>query len=68
MHIAPLGTESQTFRKLREEYLDKAVKYESNIDIMGLDGSPLTILTLEDDTSRAPSPFLVRGTADTLTV
>ena len=34
---------------------------------MGPDGSSLTILTGEGDTSLAPSPFIKRGVTDTLT-
>ena len=41
--------------------------YESESDFMGLDGSSLTIITGKDDTCRAPSPFLKRADADTLT-
>ena len=43
--MAPPGTESQTFRNLREEDLDEVVKYDIDIDIMGLNVPPLRVKT-----------------------
>ena len=66
--MTPPGTESKTPRDLQEEDdLDEAVDYESDIDFIGSNESPITTITGEDHTSRASSPFLERGAADTLT-
>ncbi|CAI5731698.1 unnamed protein product [Peronospora farinosa] len=61
------GNESQTLRDLIEGDLDEAVDYESDTVFVGPDGSPLTTLTGEDDSSHAPNPFPEHGAADALT-
>ena len=65
--MAPPGTESKTLRDLCEEDFDRATDYKSDTDFVELNGSPLTSIKGEDDTSRAPNPFPERVAADKLT-
>ena len=65
--MAPPGAESQTLRDLFGEDLNEEVDYESDSHFAGPNGSFLTTITGEEDDSRAPSSFLQRGAADTLT-
>ena len=65
--MTPPGHESETLRDLLEGDLEDEVVYESDAIFMGPDGSPLTTLTCEDDSCRAPNPFPKRDAADTLT-
>ena len=65
--MAPPGVDSQTLRDLFGEDLDEEVDYENDTQFVGLNGSPLTTITGEDDNRCAPSSVLERGAADTLT-
>ena len=55
----PPGTETESLRDLQKEDLEKGVDYESATVFVGLNGYLLTTITGEDDTSCAPSPFVV---------
>ena len=55
----PPGTETESLRDLQKEDLEKGVDYESATVFVGLNGSLLTTITGEDDTSCAPSPFVM---------
>ena len=66
--MTPPGTESKTPRDLQEEDdLDEAVDYESDIDFIGSNESPITTITGRDHTSRASSLFPERGATNTPT-
>ena len=65
--MAPPDAESQTLRDLFGEDPDEEFDYESDSQFVGPNEPPLTTITGEDDNSRAPSSFLERGAADTLT-
>ena len=47
--MTPPGHESETLRDLLDGDLDEEVDYESDTDFLGRDGSPLAIITGEDD-------------------
>ena len=51
------GNESESFRDFLKGYLDDAMAYESDIDFVGLDGSPLMPITDEDDSHGLPNLF-----------
>ena len=51
-----LDTKSEILQDLLLEELDKAVDYEDTTTPWDLMVPPLTIITLEDDISRAPFP------------
>ena len=65
--MAPPGAGSKTLRDLFDGDLDEEMVYESDTELVVLNGSHLAIITDEDNNSRAPSPFLERSAADTLT-
>ena len=65
--MVPSGTESKNLRDLLLEDIDEAVNYESETDFMRPNGSPLTNITGEYDTTNAPSRFPKRNAAHTLT-
>ena len=52
--MAPPSAESQTLQYLFGEDLDEEVDYKSDSQFVGLNGSPLTTITGEDDNSRGP--------------
>ena len=58
---------AKTLRDRFDEDLDIAMDYESDIDFVWPNRSPLASITGEDDTSRAPSPFFECGAVNTLT-
>ena len=55
------GAESKNLRDLFDEDLVKEIDYESDTEFVGPNGSPLAIITGEEDNSRIPSPFTERG-------
>ena len=64
--MTPPGHESKTLSDLLEGDFEEMVDYESDTDFLGPDGSPLTTITGEDDSLRAPHPFPNSGAAVTL--